>query len=265
MGKFIKLVSISLQSRMYYKSGLYMSLLSPIVLLMGQYLLWGSLYGVDGATSIGGLTKEYMFSYILLSFATNYLLVWSTETQLSREIISGTIVARCIRPAYFLTQNLSEIVGSMIPFGISNSVIVIIGLTVFAPFMLVPSIINWLWFIPCFLLSIILRVMFIEVFSLLCFYTTSHNGLSWTRRAIYDFFSGALIPIALFPPILKTISDFTPFPYMINAPISVLLGDIASINIGMILIVQIIWITVLLILHYVFFAKISKNLTIAGG
>ncbi len=264
MKTLIKLTSLSLQGRMYYKTGLYMSLLSPIVLLMGQYLLWNSLYGVE-TSAIGGLSKEYMFSYILVSFAINYLLTWSTETQLSREIVTGTIVARCIRPTYFLTQNLADILGSMIPFAVSNSIIVALGFTVFSPVMLVPSLLNWLMFIPCFILSLILRVMFIEVFSLFCFYTTSHTGLSWTRKAIYDFFSGALIPIALFPNFLRAIADFTPFPYMINTPIEVLLGDVQSVDLGFALITQSIWIVVFLVLHYLFFGKISKNLSIAGG
>lgn len=41
MRYFFRLTSISLQSHLYYKTSFLLNLLTPIVLLFGQYMLWG--------------------------------------------------------------------------------------------------------------------------------------------------------------------------------------------------------------------------------
>ena len=43
MRYFFRLTSISLQSHLYYKTSFLLNLLTPIVLLFGQYMLWLSL------------------------------------------------------------------------------------------------------------------------------------------------------------------------------------------------------------------------------
>ena len=44
MRNFLKLTAMSLQSQMYYRTSFFLNLLSPMVLLAGQYLLWHALY-----------------------------------------------------------------------------------------------------------------------------------------------------------------------------------------------------------------------------
>ena len=90
MRYFFRLSSISLQSHLYYKTSFLLNLLTPIVLLFGQYMLWGALYGQQGGT-IGSMTQREMFTYILIAFALNNLLGWSSENILAKEIRSGTV------------------------------------------------------------------------------------------------------------------------------------------------------------------------------
>ncbi len=97
MRYFFRLTSISLQSHLYYKTSFLLNLLTPIVLLFGQYMLWGALYGQQSGT-IGSMTQREMFTYILIAFSLNNLLGWSSENILAKEIRSGMVVARCLRP-----------------------------------------------------------------------------------------------------------------------------------------------------------------------
>lgn len=265
MSRIFKLISISIQTRLYYRTSLLFSLITPVILLLGQILLWYSLYKANGTEVIGGMNRASMFSYMLMSFALSNLMTWSTETTLSREIITGTVVSRCIRPVSFLWQSVSEMIGSLIPYAIVNSVFIFIGFLGFSVFLYLPGMISWLMFLPCFVLSVFLRIMLVEITSLLCFFTTSHLGISWTRRTLYEFFSGALIPLAMFPQTLRTFSFFTPFPYMLNIPISVLLGEELPMAFSWILMVQVFWIVIFVTLHNLIYKELSKNMVIAGG
>lgn len=264
MKSFFRLTSISLQSHLYYKTSFLLNLLSPVVLLCGQYMLWGALYGQQGGT-IGSMTQPEMFTYILIAFSLNNLLGWSSENVLAKEIRNGTVVARCIRPVPFLVQAVSEMTGALVFQALVNFLVVLAGFAFFGAYMEIPSAAAVAGFVPCVILAVLLRIMMIDVFSLLCFFSTGYLGISWTRAALFDFFSGAMIPVAMFPEWLGNVARFTPFPYMIQVPVSVLLGDDTGMGIVQILGMQFVWLVILVLLHSLLYGCARKNMTIAGG
>ena len=101
MRNFLKLTAMSLQSQMYYRTSFFLNLLSPMVLLAGQYLLWHALYQQQPDHIISGMDAAQMYSYLLIAFTLNHIMGWSSENALSKEIKNGTVVKRCIRPVSF--------------------------------------------------------------------------------------------------------------------------------------------------------------------
>ncbi|WP_033168217.1 hypothetical protein [Clostridium sp. KNHs205] len=265
MKAFLKLTGMSMQSHLYYKTSFIMNLFTPVVLLAGQYLLWQALYGQQAGTAIGGIKKEEMFAYILIAFSLNNLLSWSSENTLAREIRSGTVVARCIRPVSFLSQYVSEMTGVLLLQSAVNLIIVVSGFLIFGKYMIIPTPNTVLLFIPCFILSILLRILLVDVFSLLCFFSTGYLGITWTRIALFEFFSGAVLPLAMFPEWLRNISYMTPFPYMVQMPTALLLGQELPVSLSIMFLLQILWIMVFVLLHNIIYGLVRKNLNVAGG
>lgn len=265
MKLFWKLTAISMQGHLYYRTSFLINLLSPVILLSGQYLLWAALYAQQGGGMIGGMRKEEMFSYILFAFGLRHLINWSGENILAKEIKSGMVVARCIRPASFLMQYIAQMAGVLLLQGVLNLVIVLVGVGCFTGYLAIPSGVAVAASLPCFLLAVILRLMLTDVFSLLCFFTTGYLGISWTRAALFDFFSGAMVPVIMFPGWLKRIAVCTPFPYMLQVPLAVLLGQEPVSGMPRVLALQGFWILVFLILHGMIYGLARRNMTIAGG
>ena len=265
MRNSLKLTAMSLQSQMYYRTSFFLNLLSPMVLLAGQYLLWHALYQQQPDHIISGMDAAQMYSYLLIAFTLNHIMGWSSENALSKEIKNGTVVKRCIRPVSFLSQSVAEMTGTLLPQLALNLIIASAGFLLFGRYLLVPSLQNIVLFLPCMAGALLLRILLIELCSLLCFYTTGYLGISWTRNAIFEFFSGALIPIVMFPGWLKSMAYMTPFPYMIQIPISILLGQELNVPLFQVYAVQFFWIGIFLGLHGLFYKNIRKNLIIAGG
>lgn len=265
MRAFIRLTGLSIQSRLYYKTSFLIDFVSMGIPLLGQYLLWGALYRQQGYGQIGGMGQQEMFSYILIAFALNNLLGWSSENKLAREIKSGTVVTRCIRPVSFLSQNVAEMAGALLVQGIANLILVLVIFLIGRKAFLLPALSSFMLFLPCVILALLLRILLVDVFSLLCFYSTGHLGISWTRIALFDFFSGALIPVAMFPQWLKAISYATPFPYMIQVPIAILLGQDLPVEIPAMFLIQIFWAVIFFFTHCMLYRRARKNMVIAGG
>lgn len=261
----MKLTSLSIQGHLYYRTSFLISLLTPVILLSGQYLLWNALYAQNRAADIGGMSRGDMFAYLLVAFAVSNLVGWSGENVLAKEINSGRVVARCVRPATFLVQTLSELTGTVLIQGVVNLIVVCVGFGFFGSSMQRPSLPAVCVFVPCLALAVLLRMMMIDVFSLLCFFTTGYLGITWTRTALFEFFSGAMIPVALFPDFLKTATYYTPFPYMLQVPVAVLLGQELPGSLLFIFAVQLVWLLLFLLIHCAVYGLARRNMTIAGG
>jgi ABC-2 type transport system permease protein len=265
MKRFFKLMSLSMQGKMYYRIGFLINLFTPLILLAGQLLLWNSIYGSRGISSLGGFTRKDMISYVLVAFCINNLFTWSSENNLSREIRSGAVISRCIRPVPFLMQSVAEMCGSLALQAIVNFSVIGLAFALFFRNITLPAISSFLLFLCSLSLAMLLRIMLVSLFSLLCFYTTSHLGLTWTRTALTEFFSGALIPISMFPAWLENGAYYTPFPYMLQAPLYIFLNHPLPFSLPASFIIQIFWIAVLFGLHSLFYGHIRKNITLAGG
>ena len=265
MRSFLKLMTITMQQRMYYRMGFITSLTTPLILLAGQLLLWDSVYGLRGGQALGDYDRSSMFSYILLSFLVNNLMTWTSENVLSREIRSGTVIARRMRPAPFLTQTLADMCGNILLQGAVNALLVALAFAVFHRGLVLPSLENLPLFLVSMLLGLTVRMMLVSGFSLLCFFTTGHLGLTWTRTALTEFFSGALVPVALFPPWLQAVSYCTPFPMMLQVPVSIFLGQPLPVPFWATVAMQLFWTGVFMLLHHLIYGYVRRNTTLAGG
>lgn len=265
MKRFIKLMSLTIQGRMYYRAGFLLNLLTPVIVLAGQLMLWNSLYSLRADAPLASFSRPDMFSYILLAFGINNLLTWSSENSLSREIRSGAIVSRKIRPVPFLTQSLADMTGSLVLQGSVNLVLVVLAFLLFSSHLTVPRLATLPPFLLSLLLAVVLRMMLAHCFSLLCFFTTSHLGIAWTRQALTDFFSGALIPVALFPSWLLSLTYVLPFPLMLQVPISILLDQPLAFPLWQSYLLQCFWIALLWGCHMLLYRTIRRQATIAGG
>lgn len=265
MRRFLKLASVSLQSVLYYRSAVVMNLLSPAVQLIGQFFLWTALYAQQGGAMMQGYARQDMMTHYLLVFCVGNLLTWSSENTLAREIRGGTIVTRRTRPVSFLTQSLSDMAGNIALQGVVNIAVAAVAFGLFQGFFALPPAANLPLFLVSLLLGLGVRMMLVHCFSLLCFYTTGHLGITWTRNALSDFFSGALIPLALFPDWLQKVSFLTPFPLTLQAPISILLGRPLPLSLGALILLQVFWIVAFYLIHKAMYYHICRNTTIAGG
>lgn len=265
MKSFAKLVSLTMQSALFYRSAFFLSMITPLILLGGQLMLWHSLYLASGAGGIGGFTSKDMYAYILVSFFINNLLTWSTENMLSREIRSGKVVSRCLKPVSFLSQSLADMTGYVIPQALVNGIVTAVLFLIFSQSIALPDAAMLPAAICSLALGLLLRMMMVSCFSLLCFFTTSHLGLSWVRTALMDFFSGALIPVALFPGFLKTIAWLTPFPLMVQTPVALFLNQTLYLPVWLTILMQLAWAAVFFLIHQALYERVRRTVSFAGG
>ena len=87
------------------------------------------------------------------------------------------------------------------------------------------------------------------------------------KEVVVLFLSGATVPLAFFPPALKSIAMFLPFHAIYNTPLTFLTKG-ADLSIGqsfLLLGEQVIWAVVLLIIGKIFWKMSERIITVNGG
>ena len=186
-----------------------------------------------------GLTPVEFARYFLAAFVVRQFSVVWVIWEFEREIVEGKLSFRLLQPIdpfwHHFGSHFAERFARM-PF-----VIVLIALF----FLLYPQSF-WIPSLPTLLLFLLLSI-FVFVTRFLIQYTLAMFAF-WTERAtaleqfwflFYLFLSGMVAPLQVFPPLVRTIALWTPFPYLINFPASVLVG--LPVNLGQGLLVMSLW------------------------
>jgi ABC-2 type transport system permease protein len=219
---YLKFISKAFQRSIAYKLEYYMGLLNAFLYIFIFTSVWTTV-SKESPASLGSWTKESLISYavfstlIKVSFGRN-------EALLTNKIKTGDIVYDILKPYNFVLMYFSDSLGvSLFQFFARALPLLIFSIFFFG---IVPdiSLINILQFIPIYMMSFLLFILFGFMISSLAFYFTEVFSFMILYAALVTLLSGAVIPTNLFPEVAQKIIYWTPFPYLYFFPTSVLLG-----------------------------------------
>ncbi|MFK7692694.1 ABC transporter permease [Paenibacillus sp. HJGM_3] len=261
--KYITLAKITMQNVIAYRSTYFISLLGSLIFVMATFYLWKAVF--ENQDQLSGYSWDQMKAYIFVTFLTNSIISWYSETRISRKIISGEVAIDLLKPLDFQKARASETVGSSLMEGCMAAILIILVLLLTKG---MPQPKSWdmmILFVISLIASIWIKFNLIYLASLLCFWTTNGMGIAWMRAAITNFFSGALIPLAFFPNWLEMTAKLLPFQGIVYIPASVYLGKLEALEAMEQIGLQIIWIAVLWYCGKWMWNWAVKQVTINGG
>jgi ABC-2 type transport system permease protein len=261
--KYFSYAKISYKSSGYYLLNYLMDLFGTFIILVSFYYLWKSVYGKE-IDVIQGFTLDDMINYILMSRIISKLYASDLGDLIGDKVMTGDITLYMIKPTQpmisLAMQNLGENLFQMLRI---SCPLYIISVVVFK--LKTPSITIWLAFVLSVLLSYLLFTIISLFIGILSFYIQGIRGVNLLKIIIISFFSGAFIPIDLFPTYLINIAKFLPFQGMYYLPLQIFLGKISFQTIYGVYFNQLIWIISLLILSLIIWYKGKEHLIVKGG
>jgi ABC-2 type transport system permease protein len=120
-----------------------------------------------------------------------------------------------------------------------------------------------------FVLSVILSfLVFFHISFLLgtlTIVTLDIRSISWAYYSMVSFFSGQIVPLWLFPDVLRKISEVLPFQAIYAIPMSIYIKRISGSTALQGLGLQVIWTIVLVFISRWAWTQVHKRLTVQGG
>lgn len=214
----------------------------PLVMMA----LW---IGMAADGPVGGYGAADFAAYFLLVFfvrqMTGAWVVW----ELDRAIRLGELSPRLLRPLDPMWQDVADHAAEKLVR------LPIIGLPVLAGLWwaearlaLEPAAL--LGFVALVFGAAALRFFQQYAFSLLAFWTDQAVGLERVFFSLMLVFSGSLAPLDLYPEAVRAVIPYTPFPYLVDVPVQVLLGRIEGAALVQALVVQAVWVALFVLLRW---------------
>lgn len=209
-----------------YKLNFVLQVLGPVlVFFFIRYNLWSSIYGLDGVTTLQGYTFPQMLSYQVWAMIVGFIGLGFNGMNLAEDIRLGRISAYLIYPFGFWQFHAS----SFLAFQLIQ--VFVAGFTLLAV-----SLAGWVQFTP---LNLLLGTLYCFCVAVFWFQVNFLIGIlafwleeTWVMRVmmvtVSQFFSGALIPLEIFPPWLRQMLDYLPFPYLTWVPVKIFSGTYTS-------------------------------------
>ena len=274
--KYKPFLRASAMDLMAYKFNILIWVIVTIFEVACLVFLWLAVYsssegGMDA--SINGFTYKEMIAYVVLTTVFGFV-TFNNDTMwyINQDIIKGTIGNYVIKPISYRGKFVASNLGSFLMmgllfglplYGISLGVLIGIG------FLPIVSVWDFIAHIGLFLVSSVLACLLNDtiayLFGILCFYTSSAWGLNSLKTTVISFLSGALLPLAFFPPIFRDIVGYMPFAGMSQNPILILMMKYDYWQSLKVILISLAWLIILELFVKLLFSHAIKKVTVQGG
>ncbi|MDB9376146.1 ABC transporter permease [Nodularia sphaerocarpa] len=217
--KILTFLSVYYAYMIEYRAELILWVLSgalPII-LMGVWIE-AAQSGQFGLTPVD--FARYFITVFFVRQLTVVWVIWDFES----EVLQGKLSFRLLQPIdpvwHHVAGHVSERV-ARIPFIL---LLLVLFFILYPQAIWLPNFGQLLLFGLAVTLAFILRFVIQHTLALFAFWTERASALETFWLLFYLFLSGLIAPLDMFPETVRTIVMFTPFPYLIDFPVSLLVG-----------------------------------------
>lgn len=202
-----------------------------------------------------GQTEAWSYSsivsyYLLIVIASSFLIIHIEEDVAYRDIKEGGLVRYLLQPfSYIKRKFLEELPWRLVQgsFGVIVLLIVMFLFKGLIHFSLTP--VSLILSICLISFGYLISFIFKMITGISALWITEYRGLSHVVDFTLLIFSGMILPLQLYPPVMKQIALALPFSYIIYYPVMSIQGQLPTGVLLKVLGIQIMWIIALYIIY----------------
>lgn len=256
------------QNAMAYRTSFMFFALGESLYCFVMYFIWKAVFMSSGDSTFMGFNMTDMTVYVFLSNLVGFLTATDSTDNLADEIRDGSIIMRMIKPVNVDHSILSFEIGNKVMTLTCIFLPVMVGVEIYRYIVLghiAFSISNFMIFAVSVVLSYLLSFYLNLIFGYLAFFLMNIWGFSILKGSIIKFFSGALIPLAFFPGIVRTIFEQLPFASLVYVPTMIYMGKYSAGEVAFVLCKQVFWLGVFVLISKMIWSWAQKRLAVQGG
>jgi ABC-2 type transport system permease protein len=196
--------------------------LGALIQLLIAYFLWRTYFA--GNAAAGPYDEPAIRLYLLVALVVNSVLTGYDEWRNALRVLNGDVAMDLVRPVRYGGARLIELAGTALAEAVvMTGVAAVLGAVLGGVRAPDPAL------LPAFLLTaflaLLVKAQVVCAAVLLCFGRDDYLGLHWIRLGLMALLAGTLVPIDLYPPVLREIALALPPQAIVWAPFQVLVAD----------------------------------------
>jgi ABC-2 type transport system permease protein len=171
-----------------------------------------------------GLSSVEFARYFLAVYLVRQLTVVWVIWDFEREIVDGKLSFRLLQPLDPIWHHIWSHIGerfARLPFIFG---LVALFFCLYPSAVWIPNLGSLGLFAIAISFAFALQFLMQYTLAMFAFWTEKASAIQEVWFLVYLFLSGAIAPLELFPPAVRSIALWTPFPYILNFPASILTG-----------------------------------------
>ncbi len=272
MSRFLKIYTpftrAGIQMSMAYRFNFFCFLLGEMFKCFIMFFVWQAVFESSDSSTFMGFSMIDMTIYLFITFLAGYLTYSEGAYAVGEEIRDGSIAMRMIKPVSFDMTFLFQELGNKIMVTIVVLVPICVGVELYkffmtGSFMFKP--INFVMFLVSIVIAYLISFYFNVCYGFMAFFLKNLWGSNILKEVIVDFLSGATIPLAFMPQLLKDILTFLPFSSLSYTPVMIYM-DMYSIEKSLgLMVLQLFWLFAFWLLSKAIWKAAIKRLAVQGG
>ena len=246
-----------------YRFEFWMRLFWVYMVMYTIYWVWKTLYTqTPGAF---GVSLQQMVTYGILGMALDIFLDVGPEWYIATQVRTGAIDTDLMKPLDFHFHMLARSAGEMLfSLGILALPSYVIGYYLF-DLRLPGDAVTGLLFAASLIFSFFVFFHISFLLGALSVVTLDIRSIAWAYYSVVTFFSGQIVPLWLFPDLLRRISELLPFQAVFYIPMSIYIKTLSGREAFQALGIQAFWAIGLLLFSRWAWSRVHARLTVQGG
>ena len=248
-----------------YRLRYYTGVVTYLIYVTTYAFLWRAFYQGSGRTEVGGFDYSELRTYVVIGWLARSFYFNNIDREIADLVEEGQLANALIRPVSFPAMMFCEALGQSLFRLLFFTPPLALVLALAHPLQLPPA--AWLavaFAVSCALsLAILVQINFLV--GLLALRLKSIQGVMRAKHYLLELGSGLLMPIALFPDWLATVSRWLPFECIAYSPGSIWLGRWSAVEVLEAIARQGVWVAVLGSLVALGWRRAARRITIQGG
>jgi ABC-2 type transport system permease protein len=258
-----KLAALELKTALTYRSSLIGGLVVVLLRIALLKAVWTAAYA--GRPTVDGVELPSLLTFITLGnlqlVLMRPMLVWYVQ----RRIHEGQIALDLVRPVPFLGQLFAQQLGAtagLVPFVALGVPFAMLLGNLTGP----PSAMAAVAYLVSLALAYLISILIGLLMGLVAFWTVQSLGIGVIYEFATQFFGGALVPLAFFPPLLLDVARLLPFQALVSIPVSIYTGEIAGASgLAGAFALQVFWVVALALIVGWVWTYARRVITVHGG
>ncbi|UQN07957.1 ABC-2 family transporter protein [Deinococcus sp. QL22] len=261
---FVYLVRIAWRMRLAYRGKVLLEMIQPILTLYAFVYVWRAVKAAGAAPDVN---LESLVTYSLVTAVLGLCISSDVISRLiERDIASGDIGQRLIRPLSFAASSVATSLGTSLASFVLRAVPLLAVTPVFIDRVALPRDPKvWGMFALLLVVAIIVALLLDLIVGYLCFWVFQGRHVRYFFEAIFTVFSGQFVPLVLLPDWMRTVSLFTPTRLVFNDPVAVLTGLISPQDYLGLLVRAGVWLVSLVMLTMTLHRAAVRRVFMQGG